>query len=536
LRLRAAALFRIMALCLFLLYPSCQDTTPPEQTTPEKSFDALFPDLMAKWGIPGGAVAVVKDDRLVFAKGYGKTDTESGAPPTPSSLFRIASLSKPLTSAAILRLREQGRLGLEDKVFRKYLVPAPPPGTAMDPRLLEVTVRRLLEHSGGWDRDASFDPMFRSKEISAALGKPGPASAADIVRYMTGRRLDFIPGARYAYSNFGYCILGRVIEKVTGKSYFEAMKELVLDPAGISGMRLGRTRLANRAGGEVRYYDYLGAPLAPSVFPGDEEPVPWPYGGFFLEAMDSHGAWLASATDLMRFLAVCDGRAGRADILSPSTLQDMIARPDLPDWQNASYYYGLGWSVRPVGNDANWWHTGSLPGTISIIVRASNGLSWVGLFNSRPADADGFATELDETFWKAVDGVTEWPATDLFTTSASSTAGLSGVADGFGLRLESPADELGSGNGAPQEASASTGDRGRDAVLAGVLLSVDGRRSLAVVGGPAGKARNIGVGEVFAGFEVLEISEKGMIMTRNGRTVFVPVGGSILMKNKNGGR
>ncbi|HEX2695941.1 MAG TPA: serine hydrolase domain-containing protein, partial [Acidobacteriota bacterium] len=112
-RLRPAGLFQIMALCLFLLYPSCQETSPPDQTTAEESFDALFPDLMARWGVPGGAVAVVKDDRLVFAKGYGKADTESGAPVTPSSLFRIASLSKPLTSAALLRLREQGRLGLE---------------------------------------------------------------------------------------------------------------------------------------------------------------------------------------------------------------------------------------------------------------------------------------------------------------------------------------------------------------------------------------------------------------------------------------
>ncbi|HEX2694372.1 MAG TPA: serine hydrolase domain-containing protein, partial [Acidobacteriota bacterium] len=419
----------------------------------------------------------------------------------------------------------------------KYLAPAPPPGTSMDPRLLEVTVRHLLEHAGGWDRDASFDPMFRSKEVSAALGKPGPASASDIIRYMTGHRLDFAPGARYAYSNFGYCILGRVIEKITGQGYFESVKDLVLDPAGISGMRLGRTRLASRVDGEVRYYDYLGAPLALSVFPGEDEPVPWPYGGFYLEAMDSHGAWLASVTDLMRFLAVCDGRDGRADILSSSTLQDMTARPDLPDWRSASPYYGLGWSVRPVGNDANWWHTGSLPGTTSIIVRASNGLSWAGLFNSRPVDADGFATELDETFWKAIEGVTEWPATDLFTTSASSAAGVLSLAGGFGPRLEEPADAAGPGIGAPSDASASVGDRGRGAVLSGVLLSVDGGRSLAVVGGPDGTIRSLRVGEVFAGLEVREISEKGMMVSMEGRrTVFVPLGGPIPIRNTNGGR
>ena len=535
-RLKPAVLFQIMLLCLFLLYPSCQETPEPDKTSPEESFDALLPNLMAKWGVPGGAVAVVKDDRLVFAKGYGKADTESGSPVTPSALFRIASLSKPLTSVALLRLREQGRLGLEDKVFRKYLAPAPPPGTAMDPRLLEVTIRHLLEHAGGWDRDASFDPMFRSKEISAALGKPGPASASDIIHYMTGRRLDFAPGARYAYSNFGYCILGRVIEKITGKSYFEAMKELVFDPAGTTGMRLGRTRLANRADGEVRYYDYLGAPLAPSVFPGEEELVPWPYGGFYLEAMDSHGAWLASVTDLMRFLAVCDGWAGRADILSAATLQEMTARPDLPDWQSASSYSGLGWSVRPVGNDANWWHTGSLPGTTSIIVRASNGLSWVGLFNSRPADADGFATELDETFWKATEGVTEWPTTDLFTTSAGSAAGLSDLADGFEPRHVGSAGEPEPSKGLPPDDSSPAGGRRHGAVLTGILLSADGARSLAIIGGPAGTARTLGVGESFAGLELLEISEKGVIVKRDGRTVFVPLGGRMSMSNMNGER
>lgn len=541
-RMKPAILFQIVVLCLFLLYPSCQETPASDTTSPEESFDALFPGLMAKWGVPGGAVAVVKDDRLVFAKGYGKADTESGTPVTPASLFRIASLSKPLTSAAVLRLREQGKLGLEDKVFRKFLAPVPPPGTAVDPRLLEVTVRHLLEHAGGWDRDASFDPMFFSKEISDALGKPGPASAADIIRYMTGRRLDFAPGARYAYSNFGYCILGRVIERITGKSYLDAMKELVLDPAGITGMRLGRTRLASRAGGEVRYYDYLGAPLAPSVFPGEDEPVPWPYGGFHLEAMDSHGAWLASVTDLMRFLVVCDGRSGRADILSASTLQDMTARPDLPDWRSASSYYGLGWSVRPVGADANWWHTGSLPGTTSIIVRASNGLSWVGLFNSRPADADGFTTELDQTFWTAIDGVTEWPTTDLFTASAGSATGLSALARGSRPRIEAPIGEIGPGVGATPAVSAPMGDGRRGAALTGVLLSVDDDRSLAVISdfavpaGPPTAARTLGMGESFAGFELLKVSEKGVVVKKNGRTFFVPLGGSISQRNSNGGR
>lgn len=529
-RMRPAAVFQVVALCLFLLYPSCQESPEADKTTLEESFDALFPDLMTRWGVPGGAVAVLKDDRLVFIKGYGRADTESGAPVTATSLFRIASLSKPLTAAAVLRLREQGRLGLEDKVFRKYLVPTPPPGTAMDPRLLDVTVRQLLEHAGGWDRDVSFDPMFRSKEIAEALDKPGPAAAADIIRYMTGRRLDFAPGARYAYSNFGYCVLGRVIEKIAGKSYFEAMKELVLDAAGITAMRLGRSRLADRADGEVRYYDHLGAPLTSSVFPADKEPVPWPYGGFYLEAMDSHGAWLASAVDLMRFLAVCDGRSGRADILSASTLQDMTARPNLPDWESASSYYGLGWSVRPVGNDANWWHTGSLPGTTSIIVRASNGLAWVGLFNSRPANADDFTTELDQAFWKAVEGVTEWPAEDLFPASASSAAGLAGaLGPHFAETGVAPVTRAGM-----PPAPARTTD-GRNAMLSGVLLPAGGG-PVAVVGGLPGPDRTLRVGDVLGRLEVQAISDLGMTLGNDGRSVFVPLGGRIPAEHANGGR
>jgi hypothetical protein len=308
------------------------------------------------------------------------------------------------------------------------------------------------------------------------------------------------------------------------------MKELILDATGITAMRLGRSRLANRADGEVRYYDYLGAPLTSSVFPADEDPVPWPYGGFYLEAMDAHGAWLASAMDLMRFLAVCDGRAGRADILSASTLQAMTARPDLPDWQNASSYYGLGWSVRPVGSDANWWHTGSLPGTTSIIVRASNGLSWVGLFNSRPANADEFTTELDQTFWKAVEGVTEWPAVDLFPPSASSASGLAGTLVPY--LAEPPGAPV--PRAAPPALSRATG--GRNAVLAGVLLSTDEDRSLAVVGGLPGPGRTLRVGDFLGGLVVVEISELGITVRNDGRSVFVPLGGRIPGNDAKGGR
>ena len=79
-----------------------------------------------------------------------------------------------------------------------------------------ITTRHLLQHTGGWDRDKSFDPMFRPREISRTLGVASPPGPRDILRYRLGQPFEFDPGTRYAYSNFGYCVLGRVIEKVTG--------------------------------------------------------------------------------------------------------------------------------------------------------------------------------------------------------------------------------------------------------------------------------------------------------------------------------
>jgi len=364
---------------------------------------------MAKWNIPGGAVALARNESVVLTDAYGTADKTGGVAVTNGSLFRLASLSKPVTAAAALKLHEAGLLDLEAKVLDILNDVEPPPGATVDPRLADITVLDLLRHSGGWDRGVSFDPMFRSREIAAAMGVPTPADAAAIVRYMKGQPLDFDPGTKYAYSNFGYCLLGRIIEKITGQSYEEYVRMAVLAPAGAAGMRLGLSLETGRADGEVVYYDYAGAPLAPSVFDSGPAAVPWPYGGFAIEPMDAHGGWLASAADLLRFLLVVDGRAVKADILQKATVDLMVARPPLAEYQGAAAYYALGWQVRPTGGDANWWHTGSLPGTSTIMVRTANNMGWVALFNSRPADADAFFSELDSAMWQAVNGITDWP-------------------------------------------------------------------------------------------------------------------------------
>lgn len=157
--------------------------------------------------------------------------------------------------------------------------------------------------------------------------------------------------------------------------------------------------------------------MTQSVFPG-EGSVPTPYGGFYLEAMDSHGAWVASTIDYLRFLGAVDGRPDPPDILSAATIQTQTARPPRTNatWNGSAYWYAMGWLIRPSNGDANWWHNGGLPGTTTIVVRAWNGLEWAAFFNARTEVRNGnpFAAALDPALWTASEEVTSWPAQDLF--------------------------------------------------------------------------------------------------------------------------
>jgi N-acyl-D-amino-acid deacylase len=393
-------------------------TLPPDH--PLVSFDREVEQHMQARGVPGGALAVVKDRRLVYARGYGWADRENRVPVRPNSLFRIASISKPVTGVAVMKLVEEGRLDPDARAFDLVRLPAVlPPGGKPDPRLREVTVRQLLHHTGGWDRDKSFDPMFRPLRIAEATGSRPPAGPEAVIRYMLGQPLDFDPGARYAYSNFGYCVLGRIVEKAAGLSYEQYVRQRVLAPAGIRGMRIGGTLAGKWAPAEVRYYTPDNA-TARSVFPEQPGEVPWPYGGFHLEAMDAHGGWIASAVDLARFAAALDDPQ-RSPLLKPETVRAMYAPPPAPvarkeGGELAETWYGCGWSVRPVRDTgkANYWHTGSLPGTWTLLVRRWDGLSWAVLFNLRADDPKLPDAAIDPALHRAAAAVKEWPGHDLF--------------------------------------------------------------------------------------------------------------------------
>jgi N-acyl-D-amino-acid deacylase len=364
-----------------------------------RSFDDAMERQLREYQIPGGALAVAKEGRLVHARGYGLADVDAKAPVEAGSLFRIASISKPITAVAILKLAQEGRLDLDAKAFTLLDIDL---GKA-DPRLVEITVRQLLEHTGGWDREKSGDPMFRPFDIASELGVALPPRPPDIIRFMVTKPLDFDPGTRHAYSNFGYCVLGRILEKITGEPYEEHIRKAILAPMGITRMRLGKSLPDQRAAGEVRYYPVTGAPARPVFDSVQAKGVPWPYGGFCLESMDSHGGWLASAPDLVRFACSID------KILDEKSRAVMVERPR--NLEKTPAYYGCGWMVRPVGQGKRTlWHNGSLPGTSTLLVMRHDGLVWAALFNDR-SRGEG---KIDPALHQAADAVTEWPAGDLF--------------------------------------------------------------------------------------------------------------------------
>lgn len=388
----------------------------------DQAFGRELKPFMTARGIPGAALAVVKDQRLVFVRGYGWGDREKRVSVKPESLFRIASLSKPFTAVAILKLVESAKLDLDTPAIELLgMEPKDGKGKSLDPRLRSITVRHCLHHTGGWDRDTSGDPMFRSVEIAEAMGVPAPARPETIIRYMLGQDLDFDPGSRFAYSNFGYCLLGRVIEKTSGLSYCEFVRQAILRPMGIHTMQLGASLERARAEGEVKYYtpvDRRGI----SVFPNCPGTVPEPYGTFCLEAMDSHGGWLASAIDLARFAAVLDASENNT-CLKAETLRMIYEPPGppvsrTPDGSLTPVYYACGWNVRPQRNlaRANYWHNGSLPGTFTLLVRRFDGLSWVALFNQRSENAKLPDSAIDAALHRAANSVVEWPDKDLFGT------------------------------------------------------------------------------------------------------------------------
>lgn len=357
------------ATAMLLGRPSLAQDLSPSPAERAKMAEAATA-FAARYQVPGIAIAVARGKDVLYDEAFGLADTFTGERLAPSHRFRIASISKPITSTAVFTLIEQGRLRLDDRVFGPGGILGDRFGTIAAPSpLAAVTLRHLLTHTaGGWPND-STDPMF---------ARTGLDHAALIAWTLANRSLGNPPGTAFAYSNFGYCLIGRMIEAVTGQAYADYVQAAVLKPAGALDMRIAGNGLTARQPREVRYHK--GAKDDPYALN--------------VARMDSHGGWIASASSIARFAA------GLEAVLKPASIAEELA----PSSDRGRY--AKGWRVNPGGNA---WHSGHLAGTTARMFRARNGLAWVALLNTRHRgdDLDG---DLDRTLWTMMRTVPAWKA------------------------------------------------------------------------------------------------------------------------------
>ena len=331
---------------------------------------------MKEYSVPGMALAYARGPRLLYASCFGEANTSDHAAVQRNSLFRIASNSKAFTSAAIFLLIEQGKLGLDDKIFA--------PGgilgqfSNLGPHrnwIHSITVHDLLTHtSGGWSNDGN-DPMFE---------RPALNQQQLIAWTLQTHPLQNPPGEKFAYSNFGYCVLGRVIEHASGQPYARFVRQHVMRPAGIHDMRIGTNKTAPL---EVHYYGQ-----------GGENPYDIP-----VARMDSHGGWISTAIDMTQFLAALfspEDMEGGPSILTQQSLHQMT------QGTHANPGYACGLAVNSAGNA---WHAGSLPGTMSLMVHTRSGLAWSAVLNTR-SPIKSAQIDLDKMLWKIARSVPQWRA------------------------------------------------------------------------------------------------------------------------------
>lgn len=328
------------------------DSIPP--SAPIAEIDAPVYNFMAENNVPGISLAITRNEEIVYVRSYGFADRETKTRLTPDHLFRIASISKPITSIAILKLVEEKKLSLDDKVIGPKGILGTKYGKKPYRKwVTDITIRHLLQHLGGGWGNSRNDPMFRDPSV--------PMDQL-INSTIDTLQLTHQPGTQYAYSNFGYCLLGKVIEKLSGQPYDSYVKSTILLPSGVSDMVIGGNSFADRKENEVKYY-------------GQHNEDPYCCN---ITRMDAHGGWIATASDLVKILVHSDGNTAVKDLLSPETVR-VMRTPPVPISR-----YALGWFIDSLGN---WSHSGSLPGTRTELRGTPDGYGYAILLNTRSYDS-----------------------------------------------------------------------------------------------------------------------------------------------------
>ncbi len=376
------------------------DMSSLEQT---KKFDKDIEAFMRRWELKGATFALMRNDSLIYAKGYGYANVEREQMCDAGDLFRLASVSKLITATAVMKLVEEGKLSLSAQVFGREGILNDTIFLNIKSRNLErITVEHLLRHTAGFSTPHG-DAAFANYSVARSLGKELPLSLDDMVVYASQNRLRHQPGGSYRYSNLGYMVLTKIIEEVTGKRYESYVNNTILYPAGCYDMFIGGSLPKERSRNEVNYYEVKEAePIY--AYDGSGAKVMKSNGGNNITLLSGAGGWVASASELLKFVSAIDDCPARNNILSPESIKTMTA--------SSKRDHPIGWASV---HQTQWLRSGSMAGTSALIKKQSNGYTWVFISNSSAWIGPNITKYISSSVTRAVSRVNDWPRRDLFT-------------------------------------------------------------------------------------------------------------------------
>lgn len=336
-------------------------------------FAAWLDGQIAIRQLPGVVVGVVSDQDLIWAKGFGHADVESGRPMELDTRFRMASHSKLFTATAIMQLREQGKIRLDDPVTQylpwvafRHAAPDDPP----------VTIEHLLTHSSGLPREAGSH--------WSDLDFP---TEAEVKELMSQRQAAFSPEVRWKYSNLAYTIAGMVVEEVSGMSWADYLQKNIFDPLAMSASSVDREDPKMATG------------YGPRMPDGSREVLP------FVDArgMAAATGLTSTVSDMARFVSAQfrSGDRGGNRILSTPSLREMHRVRMLEStWTRGQ---GIGFSVQRIDNELYVGHGGGYPGyTTNTLIQLDSKVGAIALTNTSDSNPAQIAQQLMKTVGKAV--------------------------------------------------------------------------------------------------------------------------------------
>ena len=352
-----------------------------------EGLDKKVKKYMRDWQIKGASIAIMRNDSLLYAKGYGWADEAENETMEPSHILRMASVSKLITAAGIMVLQDRDSLNIKDTVFGPagILNDSLFNSVIKDRNYHKITVEHLMRHQGGFYRD----PLFSSKDVMHQMRLELPPVKEDFFKLVLGHKLSFMPGEWERYSNFGYLLLSEIIEKVSGKPYDQFIREDVLRPAGCFDMHIGSSYYSDRRANEVRYYTHEGDGKFVEEYNGSGVMVERCYGGNNIPLLSGAGAWCGSPAEIARFVASIDGKPEVEDIISAEAVAQMTEYFDKET-------YSLGWNDTDPAK--GWSRTGTLAGTSALVKYFPDGECWILITNTSTWRGPSQSRQIDNLF------------------------------------------------------------------------------------------------------------------------------------------